>query len=134
MIVTALGIVEISLLYDFSHTLFFLFSVVQFSRTKLAVFCRQLFYYTTKFSVCQVLFKKFFDFFLAFFQGPPLLRFRPLPDSLSPVVFPAPFQAQLSPCPPPERLSNISLFISFVNRFLPLFSPFLHVSVCFSNI
>ena len=67
MIVTALGIVEISLLYDFSHTLFFLFSVVQFSRTKLAVFCRQLFYYITKLSVCQVLFQKFFDFFQSFF-------------------------------------------------------------------
>ena len=50
------------------HTCFFLFSVVQFSRTNSVAFDRRLFKYITFRSVCQVVFKKFFEFFQLFFS------------------------------------------------------------------
>ena len=112
------------------HTCFCLLSVVQFSRTNSVAFDRRLFKYITFRPVCQVVFKKFFEFFSTFFQPlKPAVR-----HVLSLLCFPAPRRFRLDALPLSERLSNISLFFPLVNPFSCSFLALLHFVGCFFSI
>ena len=112
------------------HTCFFLFSVVQFSRTNSVAFDRRLFKYITFRPVCQVVFKKFFEFFSTFFSRPDL-HVRHVPP---PLCFPSAPRPRFPALPLSERLSNISLFFPLVNPFSYSFLALLHFVGCFFSV
>ena len=98
VIVTALGIVEISLLYDFSHTLFFSFLLFNFQGPSSPSFADSFSSIPQSFSFVKYFFKSFFAFFKLFF-GTLFSRSRLLPDSsLACVLFLLSRRPQF-PCP-----------------------------------